>query len=79
MSKPLIIIVAALFISACTPEPNTIELPYKCYYYEDGQPQEEWRCTIKEGNEIRPLTASEQKTLNLSIQNSMSMKGRAAE
>lgn len=79
MSKLLITIMAALFISACSPEPNTLELPYKCYYYEDGQPQEEWRCTIKEGNEIRPLTADEQKTLNLSIQASMSMKGREAQ
>lgn len=73
MSKTLLLL-SALFISACTPEQNTIELPYECYYYEEGQPQEEWRCTINEGGDIRPLTASEQHTMNLNIKNSMKVK-----
>ncbi|MDX7787419.1 hypothetical protein [Aeromonas caviae] len=68
MSKLIITIAAALFISACTPEPKQ---PYECFNLE--QPESEWRCTYQ-GN---PISEAEQHTMNLNIKNGM--KGRAAE
>lgn len=68
MSKLLITIMAALFISACTPEPKQ---PYECFNLE--QPESEWRCTYQG----KPLSEGEQHTMNLNIKNGM--KGRAAE
>lgn len=68
MSKLLIIITAALFISACTPEPKQ---PYECFNLE--QPESEWRCTFN-GESI---SKGEQHTMNLNIKNGM--KGREAQ
>ncbi len=68
MSKLIITIMAALFISACSPEPKQ---PYECFNLE--QPESEWRCTYQG----KPLTPEEQTSFNLNIKNGM--KGRAAE
>ncbi|MFQ2752072.1 hypothetical protein ACK3YM_14720 [Aeromonas caviae] len=68
MSKLLIIITAALFISACTPEPKQ---PYECFNLD--KQESEWTCTYQ-GN---PVSEGEQHTMNLNIKNGM--KGRGAE
>lgn len=67
MSKLLITIAAALFISACTPEPKQ---PYECFNLD--KQESEWTCTYKG----KQLTPEEQESFNLNIKNG---KGRAAE
>ncbi|NEX81745.1 hypothetical protein [Aeromonas rivipollensis] len=69
MSKLLIIIAAALFISACTPEPKQDPYhPYECFNLE--QPESEWRCTFNGEH----LDDGEQHTMNLNIKNGKKVK-----
>lgn len=65
MSKLLITIAAALFISACSPEPKQ---PYECFNLE--QPESEWRCTFHG----EPISEGEQHTMNLNIKNGKKVK-----
>lgn len=72
MSKLLITITAALFISACTPEPKQDPYhPYECFNLD--KQESEWTCTYQG----RPISEGEQHTMNLNIKNSM--KGREAQ
>ena len=65
MSKLLISIMAALFISACTPEPKQ---PYECFNLD--KKESEWRCTYQG----KPLSEGEQHTMNLNIKNGKKVK-----
>jgi len=69
MSKTLLLL-SALFISACTPEPKQ---PYACFNLD--KQESEWTCTYQG----KPISEGEQHTMNLNIKNGMEGKGREAE
>ncbi|ENC6659495.1 hypothetical protein ABKY47_004010 [Aeromonas hydrophila] len=71
MFKTLLLL-SALLLSACTPEPKQDPYhPYECFNLD--KQESEWRCTFNG----EPINKGEQHTMNLNIKNGM--KGREAQ
>lgn len=65
MSKTIILL-SALLLSACSPEPKQ---PYECFNLD--KQESEWRCTFNG----EPISEGEQHTMNLNIKNGMKGRG----
>ncbi len=71
MFKTLLLL-SALLLSACTPEPKQDPYhPYECFNLD--KQESEWSCTFNG----EPINKGEQHTMNLNIKNGM--KGREAQ